>query len=181
MLINKKISITLIIFAVLAVLLIFIIIIPLFRQIAEESRSLIMQKNKVAEAEAKIENIHDFMANFRQYQPDLEKIDQLFADIYEPVEFIEFLESGAAAFQLSIEIAPPILKKQEWDNWQAFEFSLNLKGSFPNFLKFLDTLEATPYLIWPINLSITKLADTKNAVSISLLIMVYAKWFSLNL
>ena len=175
MTIKRKTNITLLIFGALSLLLIFLVISPLFNQIKSESSNLIAQKNKLAESEVKIKNIQDFEVSFKQYQPNLEKINELFIDISEPIGFIKFLEQEATSSQLSIEIAPPVLKEEKDAPWRSLEFSLNLEGSAPKFLRFLDRLESSPYLVEPLNLSIRKISDINNTIAAILLIKVYAK------
>lgn len=162
---NKKTNIALLILAAAIVFLIFFAISSLFGQIKKESENFIAQREKLAESEAKIKNIHNFRNNFRRYQPNLEKIDSLFVDITEPVEFIEFLEKEAAASRLSISITPSA----------ALEFSLSMEGPFSNFSRFLERLEYGPYLLSPVNLSVRKVLNKDDVISATLLIKTPAR------
>ena len=175
MTIKRKTNITLLILIALILLLIFLAINPIFGQIKKESQNLVIQRNKILESETKIKNIQDFQANFKRYQSNFEKIDGLFADISEPVEFIEFLEREAARSRLPIEISPPIFKKAAGDFWPFFEFSLNLTGSFPNFLGFLERLEAGPFLAEAETLNVRKNPKIEENIAAALSIKVYAK------
>lgn len=175
MTIGKKTSIASLIFGAVALLLIFLGINPIFGQIKQASENFLNQKKELVELEAKIENLHDFKANFKLYQPNLEKIDKLFADASEPTEFIEFLESEAAISRLSIGIAPFVLKRKEGDFWATLDLNLNLEGSFPNLSRFLERLESAPYLIQMPSLNIRKVSDKKYEISAALLINVYVR------
>lgn len=172
---KKRTIITSLILGAIILLLIFFAVNPIFSQIKRESGNLIAQKKELLESEAKIKNLRDFQNNLKRYQPNLEKISQLFIDISEPIEFIEFLENEAAYSRLSIAISPPALKKEDSDFWPALEFSLNLNGFFPDFLQFLERLESSPYLIEPMNIGVSKTKDEKEAISATLLLRVYAK------
>lgn len=163
--IKRKTNITLLILGGIVLLLIFFAINPILGQIKKESENFIVQKTELVESEIKIKNLHDFRTHFKQYQPNLEKIDDLSVDVSEPIEFIEFLEKEAADSQLSIKIAPSA----------TAEFNLNLEGSFSDFSRFLKRLEYGPYLVKPLNLSIRKISDKNNAISAALLIKTFAK------
>lgn len=165
MTIKRKTNITLLILGSIVLFLIFFVINNILSQIKKESENFIIQKKELLESEAKIRNIQDFRANFKQYQPNLEKIGNLFVNTAEPIEFIEFLEGEANASQLSIEIIPSV----------ASEFRLNLKGSFPNFSRFIERLEYGPHLVKPVSLSIRKISNEKDEISAALLIKAYAK------
>lgn len=175
--IKRKTYITLLIFGTAILLLIFFAVNYIFDQTKRESENLTIRKKELLESEAKIKNLQDFKANFKRYQPDLDKVDRLFADISEPIKFIEFLENEALISQLSIVIAPPVLREKDnnKDPWPAFEFSLNLKGFFPNLLRFLERLESAPYLIETVNLNIKKDSEIKDNIIATLLIRAYAK------
>lgn len=174
MTIKRKTIITSLILGAIVSPLILFVINPIFGQIKIESRNLAVQKKELLELEVKIKNIHDFKANFKQYQPNLEKINQLFVNISEPIEFIEFLENEANDSRLSIEVAPPILRSGDKDSWPALDFSLNLKGSSLNFLRFLERLDSSQHLLETVNLIIRDNPD-KDGITAALLIKVYAK------
>lgn len=175
MTIKRKTNLTLLILAALSLFSVFLVINPIFSQIKEEAGNLAIQKKELLESEVKIKNLYDFKANFKQYQQNFEKIDELFINISEPIEFIEFLEREAATSLLFMEITPPLQINKNGDFGAALEFSLNLGGDFPNFLRFLERLKSSPYLIEPLNLSIRKINNSKSEISAVLLIKVYAK------
>lgn len=170
---NKKIMVSGIIFGIVIFIFIVLIIYPLFGAIRAESKELISQKNKQVELILKTENIKEFQKNYKDYQPNLKKIDNLFINSAEPINFIEFLEKEAANSRLSIKITPSAKKEKEEDPWPSMNFQLTLTGSFSNFLKFLEKLESSPYLIEVLNLNINKPAE-KKLVS-NLLIKVYVQ------
>jgi len=172
---KRKTVVTLLILSLAVLLLIFFVLNPTLGRVRKESQNLIAQKNKIFESETKIKNLQHFKDNSSQYQPNLEKISQLFINISEPIGFIEFLEGEALDSQLSIEIAPLILRKAAEGSWPALEFNLDMKGSFPNFLRFLNRLESGPYLIEATNLSVRKNPEIKENIIAILSVRVYAK------
>lgn len=176
MTIKRKTNITLLILGFLALFFIIFVVNPIFGGIKEESQNLIAQKNQLAEFEVKINNLQDFKSNFDKYRSDLEKIDGLLIDPAEPIGFIEFLETEATSSRLSIKIAPPVLQKATDGSWPVMDFRLNLEGGYPGFLRFLERLESSPYLINVVNLNTRKSPDIKsNDIMSDLLINVYAK------
>jgi Tfp pilus assembly protein PilO len=170
---NKKIMVSGVIFGIVIFIFIVLIIYPLFGAIRAESKELISQKNKQAELILKTENIKEFQKNYKDYQPNLKRIDNLFVNSAEPINFIEFLEREAANSRLSIEIAPFPPPKIKEDLWSSMNFQLKISGAFSDFLKFLEKLESSPYLIEVLNLNINK--PTEEELVSNLLIKVYVR------
>jgi Tfp pilus assembly protein PilO len=156
MTITKKINLSIITFAILVILLVVFIIFPLFREIKDNSRELISQKESLATLEEKIGNLEKFKILYKELEQILEKIDNLFINSEVPVEFISFLETTAENCQQKIEISPTSAKKSEKELWSSLTFQIASTGSFPNFLKFLEKLETSPYLIEIKNINISK-------------------------
>ena len=107
----------------------------------------------------KIENLENFKSLYEKYRPSLEKVDNLFVDSEVPVEFIAFLEKTAEETQVEIGISSISLGKNADDLWSFNAFQITSNSSFPNFLKFLEKLETSPYLIRIQNLNIYRLAE----------------------
>ena len=155
----RKTQISLAVFAIFSLAFLVLLIYPLLNKIKENSENFIVQKKTLLGLEAKIKNLRDVQALYRSYQPNLEKMDGLFINAEEPIGFIEFLEQEADSAHLSIEIYPSNPKKVNGDTWQSMEFQITLFGSFLNFLKFINKLEASPYLFETQNLTIQRLTD----------------------
>ncbi|MBI2042459.1 MAG: hypothetical protein HYT21_01805 [Candidatus Nealsonbacteria bacterium] len=148
---------------------------PLFSQIRETADSFISQKNRLAELEAKKENLEVFAANRETYRDSLERIDNLFVNSREPIGFIEFLEKEAGLAGISIEITPVSPQKIEGDPWESMNFRLLLEGDFSDVARFLEALEYGDYLLQPLNLSISRMEKNEDKVSATLNIKVYSK------
>lgn len=176
---KQNITTILIIFGIVFLLLIFLIIFPLFNKIKQESDNLIAQKRMLAEFNNRAENLKNFQATYQTYQANLEKIDQLFINPEEPINFIEFLEKEASDSQLSIKISSLSLKEVKGDFWSSMNFKLALVGSFSHFLEFLNKLETSFYLIDTLNLNLNRLTEKEGFpegnVSATLLIKVYTQ------
>ncbi len=171
----KNKNITLMILGIVAVLLAGFAIRPLFLNIKQNSKTLLIYKETLAQIEKKSENLRGFQLTYETHRADLKKMDQLFIDKEEPVEFIEFLEGEAARSKLTIDLTPVIFKAGEGEVWPSTSFRVELVGSFSNFLKFLDKIESSPYLITLSGLSLNKPAKNTNGdIAISFQMKVYA-------
>lgn len=161
MTLRNKINLSLVIFLILSILLIVFLIYPLFKDIENNSRELILKKQETAVLEDRIKNIEEFRENYRQINPNLEKIVTLFVDSRIPIEFIDFLEKNSRDCQISIKLSPSSATKVAKDPWSSINFQINAAGSFSNFLKFIEKLESSKYLIEIKNLNISHLTEAE--------------------
>lgn len=173
---SKNKSLPLIILGIIALILVGLVVRSLFLSIKQNSENLVIQKGVLTELEKKSDNIKKFQSTYDIYQDNLKKIDQLFIDKEEPVEFIEFLEGEAHYSKLTIDLTPLAFEVGEKDFWPSTSFRVNMVGSFQNFLKFLDKIESSLYLITLSDFSLNK--PTKNIngdIDISFQMKVYTK------
>jgi hypothetical protein len=159
MTIKNKINLSLAIFIILSIILILFVIYPLFKEIKINSEDLISKKQNLTLLEKKIENLKQYQAIWAEIEPNLEKIDKLFIDPEVPVEFISFLEETARDCNLSVEISPLPASKITEDPWPSLLFQISTTASFSKFLKFLEKLETSPYLIKIQNLNTRRLTE----------------------
>ncbi len=161
---------------IIAALLAGCLIYPLFLNIKQNSATLIVQKGVLAELEKKSENFKWFRSTYEICRANFKKMDQLLVDREEPVEFIEFLEEEARISKLTIDLTPFTLKVGEKDFWPSTIFQVDMVGSFQNFLKFLDKIESSPYLITLSDFNLNKpTKNTNGDIAISFQMKVYAK------
>lgn len=157
---KQKLNLSIIIFGLVYVVLIVFVVSPLLSGIKKNSQDLTFQKQTLASFEAKLENLNRFKALYHEVEPNLEKVSNLLINPEVPVEFIAFLENTASNCQLFIDISSAIPTKAKEDSWPALIFQINSIGSFPRFLKFLEKLETSPYLIRIQGLSIRRLTES---------------------
>lgn len=174
--IKNKINLSLIVSSLIIILFIVFFIYPLFKEIKESFQTLSSQKNIFINLEQKTKNIKEFQSYYKDHKSNIEKIDLLFINSEEPVNFIKFLEVEAQNSQLSLQIYPEILTKQENEPWSFLAFRLTLNGSFLNFMEFLEKLESADYLIkiQTLNLKRLEINDSKD-ITATLLIKAYTK------
>ena len=161
-------------FLVAIVLFIVLVIYPLFTAIQEESVDFASQRAELAKLEMKTESLRNFQKSFQTYQPDFDKIEELFIDASEPVDFIDFLEKEADKFDLSLEILPLAFQPDD-EPWPSMNFKLSFEGNFSAFLNFIERLESAPYLIKIVKMDASSGDEGKPGTSIGLLIKVYAR------
>jgi len=159
MIIEKKINLLIVTLVVLILVFVTFLIYPLFTEIKNASRELILKKEDLLSFETKIENLTKFQVRYREIEPNLEKISDLFIDIKAPVRFINFLENLAQEFQLSIEVTTAQTPKIKGDFWPSLSFTIKTIAPFSQFASFLEKLENGPYLIEIQSLNIQRLTE----------------------
>jgi len=124
----------------------------LMRGIAKDSEDLVSAKNKIADINAQLGETENFKKNYDSYKPNFEKIDRLFVDPENLVDFIEFMENTAADSQITSQISLPQFSSEKNQSSLAFQFFS--KGEFLDILNFSKEIESGPYLIEIQNLNI---------------------------
>ncbi len=165
-------------FSILIICLIVFVIEPLFIGIKNNSEDLIFQRQQFTSLKTKIKNLQEFKVFSQSRRKNLDKIDKLFINSDMPVEFISFLESVSQDCQIPIKISSLPSKREKEDPWPSLNFQLSSFGALPEFLRFLEKLENSPYLITIQNVNIRKFMEQgalPGDVNINLSIKVYAK------
>ncbi len=147
---NKKTIIALILgFFVLAGL--FAAILKILKDIPANSEAFISQKKELALLENKTKGLQEFEKEYKINAEGLDKIDKLFINFENPVDFINFLNylrNTAADSGVSINIFPPSPKKEASGSpWPSITFQVSGSGRFLNLMRFLEKIENSPYLI----------------------------------
>lgn len=156
---NNKIYTISLVFTIAILFLVMFFVLPLLREIEKNSKDLISAKNNVAVLAEQTNETENFKKNYETYAPNLEKIDQLFVDPNNPVDFIKFLEDTASTSQITSQIS---LQPSPQDSQQSLKgasqnfiiFRFASKGGFSEVLNFLKKIEAGPYLVEIENLTI---------------------------
>ena len=150
--------------SLLAVLVLtFIFVFFFLKGIRQASADLVNIKKELVLFQAKLSGEEDLKENYQKIEPDLEKIENSFVNSEVPVDLIKFWEQTAMNSGVYINIAPISSSADDKDKkyvWDYMNFRLSLFGSFSNLLRFLERIEAGPYLIEIKDLSIQKLNDS---------------------
>src|SRR3989344_5440775 len=139
-------------------MMVFLVYVPL-KEIKDYSNAIFLNKNRDIFLSLQDIQLHKFKNEYASYKPNLDKIDLLFIDPSNPVNFIEFLENIASEYNLSADVAiasSNVKKEQNSDDLPAIIFSVYAKGDFSNVIKFSEKLETGPYLIEVQNLKINR-------------------------
>ncbi|PIR71899.1 MAG: hypothetical protein COU42_03110 [Candidatus Nealsonbacteria bacterium CG10_big_fil_rev_8_21_14_0_10_36_24] len=157
----KEIILISVVFGILTLLLIVFLVYPFLKDIQQVSDELILLREKLFLAKSEFEKSEQFKQGYKGLESDLNKIQQFFINPEVPIDLIEFWEKTAAGAGLSINIVPTSLSAValESEPWSSLIFRLNLTGSFPNFLKFLQKTERGPYLIEVQDINVKKLTE----------------------
>lgn len=153
---RNKIYTTLAIFVILSLFLIVFFIWPIFKEIKRNSGDFISAKNSMVALKLQADEIKFFKDNYQAYKPNLDKIDQMFVDENNPVDFFKFLEDTAYNSQITSQISLPSASSGDQ---QSIIFQFSSKGSFSNVLDFTKKIEAGPYFCEIENLSIKNSSD----------------------
>lgn len=172
---KKQIIIISIVSGIILLILIFLFLFPLLKQVKNSSSEFVEVKKKIALFESRIDGIDRLKTTYDDIKEDLEKTDRLLIDSDVPIELIKFLEGTAAESNLSIRISPSSPKKSDNDRWDFIGFRLSLEGSFNGFMRFLEKIETAPYLIEVQDLSIKKSVSVSDNVSAILIMKVFVK------
>lgn len=175
----NRIYITCLAFAVVAIALLTFLIFPLIAEIKNKSVELISAKNDVATLVAEDKEIESFKINYANYKLNFEKIDRMFVDEKNPVDFIKFLEQTASNSGITSDIS---LASSLSDNPTYLNFQFSSTGEYEKILKFGQQIESGPYLIEIENLVVSNSIDPQGSekkifkkVSATFLIKVFVK------
>ncbi|MDO8663229.1 MAG: hypothetical protein Q7K28_00090 [Candidatus Wildermuthbacteria bacterium] len=161
MALEAKIKIFLIVFLTAGACFSIFTIYSLQREIQNSSQQFISQRQASLALDSKIKSLAEFNDRYQKLSPDLEKANALFASAELPVDFIRFLEKTSSDSGVTIKISPSAPAKASRDLWMSSVFHLVSNGPFPNFLRFLEKLENSQYLIEIQDLSIAKLSEAE--------------------
>jgi len=178
---RKKIYLWLLFFGLVSLFFISFLTPKFLKEIRANSQELISLKDDLASFQRETENLQQLRKIYQNYQENLTKIEKIFIDPKLPIEFIDFLEKNAQISQLEYKISP--VSARESESSASLFFQTSTSGSFPNFLRFLEKLENSPYLIDILNLNVKKLTEGKirsgglspQDVEATFLIKVYTK------
>lgn len=158
---KNKIYITLIIFALIALILVVFFVFPILKKIRTISEEIISAKNNTATLGVQAKEIENFKKNYLLYKPNLEKMEQLFINEKDSVNFIKFLEKTASDLGITSKISFLPSSDEEKKDFITFQFFSN--GDFSKILNFLEKIETGPYLVEIDDLTIKNSSEKVNA------------------
>ncbi len=161
MTLKNKICLSIAIFFLITIFCVIFLIFPLFKEIKKGAAEIVSQKKDLFFLETKTESFGEFKSSYLGIESGLGKIDTLFVDSEVPIDFISFLEKTARDCRIEIKISPALPTKIEKEPWPSMIFQIASINSFPNFLKFLEKLESSNYLMKTQSLNVARLSETE--------------------
>lgn len=132
---------------------------PQFKGIKENSQNLLAAKKEQILFQKRDENFDQIKEIYQEIKPDLEKIERTFVDPEAPIGLIEFWEKTARVSGISIDVSSSSLKKRKDGDDNFLGFQMALIGSFSDFMKFLQKIENSSYLVEIENLTLARLSE----------------------
>lgn len=154
---KNKIYQTSIIFVLIIAGLIGFVIYPIWKNIQKNSQQITLDKIEIISMEAESKQLSAFEKDYSAYKPNLEKIDRLFINAENPIDFIRFLESVALGSGITANInLVPLPKNENSAKLIATSFRIYAQGNFSDILTFAEKLETGDYLVVINSLTIRK-------------------------
>ena len=124
----------------------------LISDIKKNSAQFISSKKALANLEANFENQRDLEKLLRDREDGLETAKAGFIDIETPIHFFEFLEKNAEECSLVIEISSLSAQEIKGED-KILGLQMKLLGREDDFMKFLERIENSDYLIEIVSLT----------------------------
>ncbi len=144
---QKKIHISIAVFLTIGILFLASAAVLIIRSIQKNSEEFVSQKKELISVQKEIETFTEAKSRYESSKESIDKIDKLFIDPENPIDFLNFLNKNAESHNLKIKTSPLSSGSKEIDPWPSISFQVSSSGSFSNSMKFLRTLELSPYLI----------------------------------
>lgn len=127
-------------------------------KIISSSAQLAEKKGALEATQKNWEQISRSQKELQAIKPQLEKIDESFVLINQPIEFINLLESLAQKTNSLFEIDLMSLGADSNKKEDAISFQIRLTGTFANLMHFLNYLENMKYLAQVQSLDVSQVA-----------------------
>lgn len=163
---KKKIFIATILFLMIYILLSVFLVSPFIQEIKNDSQKIIVGQSNLLALNSQLDEVENFNKNYSEYKPNLDKVNKLFVDANNPVDFIEFLEkiSSDSGLNSTITLLPNLQNVKNDNSWAFIGLQISCSGDFIKVLKFSEMLENSLYLVQINNLTIKKLSEIKGVV-----------------
>jgi len=168
----KKIYISLATFGAIILLFLFLVYLPWAAQIKKSAEDLIFQKEAFFSLKESQEALEKLRKDFINLKPEVEKIEDLFLESENPVEFLNYLEETALSSGILIQTSALSFGGKNNGAFPYLSLQVSFKSRFFNFSKFLDRLENSSFMLEIQNLNVRKIGDE---VSVSFPLKVFTK------
>jgi Tfp pilus assembly protein PilO len=117
-------------------------------------------------------DLEELRKDYQSLKQDLEKIDSLFLEPDNPVNFLNYLEKTALSSGVSIKTSGLSFKSDDGEPWPYLTLVVSFSSDFSNSSQFLARLGNSPFLVQIEGLNIKKTSD---GVDVSLPLKVFTK------
>lgn len=155
---NIKTYWTLPIVTIFLLVLIFAIIIPMYRQIHAIQEKIILEKNELETKYIRRQTIRRTLSALKRIREEWPKLfNSLYPEFGREIDFINTLEKTADKFDLASELRlEPGLGSPLSHALQKVPLQITIYGQFHNLLAYLDELENKPFVLNLKNIKITR-------------------------
>ncbi len=145
--IKYKIILTLFINFLVIILIIYLIIIPRIRYIKENGEQIIRRRIFLEEQYIKVKRFMASNKDMNLVDADIQKLDEVFVDYDEDLQFIETLEKVAIDNNINQRISLGSIKNGEVSDFEKIILEISADGNFLNMMNYLINLETLNYYI----------------------------------
>jgi Tfp pilus assembly protein PilO len=132
---------TLLFFAIIGVI-IFFIIIPSLDTIKSLRRDILLQKKDLEIKLVREKNMSELNGKLKTIEPKLKRLDNIFMNQSREAEFITIIEDIAIKNNIKETIVPSNAESKNEGDYRVVPISINATGDFKNLLSFLANLES---------------------------------------
>ncbi|GEM_PF-3555513 len=124
----------------------FFAIFSTFKEIEEISDNFIKEKKELALLEAKAKALKE-VEGYEEKEEKREVLKGLFGESEKPVERILLLRDLAERNNLTVDISLEREHKSPGEEWPHFQFSVRVRGNFPDLFLFLEEIRTQRWLV----------------------------------
>jgi hypothetical protein len=169
---NKKIKISIMAFGGIFIIFLFFAYLPLFFKILENNENLALARDDYFSLKEKRVNLENTRKNFSEFEKKVGKIDSLFLEYENPVEFLNYLDETGRNCGISHQISNLSFGEAGTGGLPSLSLGLSFQSGFSEFSKFLESLNSSSWLLQIESLNIWK---RENEVAASFILKVFCK------
>lgn len=154
--IKVKILITFLTYSLIIFLIFYFIILPKVNFIRKNSQAISERRIFLEEQYIRTRNFKKNNEEMKLVDEDINKLDDLFVDFNEDLQFIETLENLASNNNINQKISLGEIDGEEKNEFEKISLEISAEGSFLNIMKYLISLETLNYYINISSLDISK-------------------------
>jgi Tfp pilus assembly protein PilO len=145
--IKVRIFITFLIYSAVIFLIFYFIILPKINFIKENGKAISERRIFLEEQYIRVRNFKQNNEEMKLVDEDIDKLDEVFVNYNEDLQFIETLENLASDNNINQKISLGKVESEGKDEFEEITLEISAEGSFLNIMKYLISLETLNYYI----------------------------------